>query len=250
MNTDRENRASDPDGSEPKDHPSPDVLLAYHERALGAEEADRIQEHLVACTECAQVILDFAAFPRVEPREESHRMSPEELDDQWLDLEREIRRRRQPWWQRREILLPLAAIFFLAAVGLGAWSMVLRQRLQALRGPSGDVLVTAELWPGGDQTRGGREAIELPGWARRVVVQLSVPSATDFERYGVDVYGAGGTRVVTGFPVHADPDGLFSVELPRSALTAGEARIELFGLTDGRRVLVAQFPFAVEIGGT
>lgn len=247
MTTDRENRGSEPNGSSMEPHPSPDELLGYHEQTLPDDAADRVREHLVGCEQCAQVVLDFAAFPRIEPKDERDRMSPMELEAGWRDLEREIERRRRPLWQRHEILLPLAAALFAVAIGLGAWSLTLHRQIETLRGPSADVLVAAELRPGGNRTRGADESIQVPRWARRVIILLSVFPDEDYERYGVDVYTAGRGRVVTGFPVRRGPDGLFSLELPRAVLGVGEGRIELYGLRQGRRALVAEYPFTIEL---
>lgn len=247
MTTDREDRMSEPNGSDLDHHPSPDDLLAYHEQTLSEEATDRVQEHLVRCEQCARVVLDFAAFPRIEPTVEGDRMTPAELDAQWRDLERVVERRRRPLWQRHEVLLPLAAGLFAVAVGLGAWSLTLRRHIETLQGPSGDVLVAAELRPDRNRTRGADEPIEVPRWTRRVIILLSVSPDQDYDRYGVDVYTAGRGRVVTGFPVHRGPDGLFSLELPRAVLGAGEGRIELFGLLDGQRALVAEYRFTLEL---
>lgn len=43
-------------------HPGPDELVAYHAGELGERHAARLQDHLVLCPECAQLLLDLAAF--------------------------------------------------------------------------------------------------------------------------------------------------------------------------------------------
>jgi len=250
MTTDQDHSESHPSRFSPENHPSPDDLLAYHEGTLPDERRDRVQEHLVVCEECSQVILDFAAFPRIEPRDESARMSPQELEDQLRELEVALGRRR-PVWQRHQVLLPLAAAFFTAAVGLGAWSLSLRQTVATLRGPSADVYVATELRPDEMQTRGGIETIEVPAWSRQVVFLLNIlPAEEAYDSYGVDVFAPGRGRTLTGFPVQPPDDGGFTVMVPRAALEPGEVRIELFGVRDGRRSRIATYHFALTIRET
>lgn len=244
MTTDLDNPATHPSRSPRDEHPSPDELLAYHEGALSAELNDRVQEHLVACEQCSLVILDFAAFPRIEPREERDRISPADLEGQWRGLSHALERRR-PLWQRHQVLLPLAAVFFAAAVGLGLWSADLRHRIEVLERPTGTVVLARELRPDGSRTRGGDQTIELPPWARSAIVPLFAPSAEAFSSYGVDLLAPAAGR--TEVPVYRDADGGFSVTLPRSSLGEGEGRIELFGFREGRRIPIASYHFTVEL---
>lgn len=245
MTTERDSQASDPNGSHRDSHPSPDELLAYHERTLAGAETDRVQAHLTRCAECSQVILDFAAFPRIEPVDESRRLSPSDLEEQWRSLKRETERRRRPLWQRHEVLLTLAAVLAALAIGLGLWSVALLREIQALNGPRSDVYVTAELWPAAERVRGADEVVALPPWTERVVLLLSVRRVETYDTYGVDVTAAGGGRLLTGFPVRRAPDGTFAVELPRSALGEGDLDVTLFGIRDGRRTRIADFPVTI-----
>jgi hypothetical protein len=246
MTTDRDNSVHHPTRTSRTEHPAPHELLAYHEKSLTEDAKERIRDHLVVCEECSRVILDFAAFPRIEPRDERNRMSADDLEDQWQDLEQALAARR-PVWQRHQVLLPLAAMFFAAAIGLGLWTADLQERIESLEGPSGAVFVAAELRPGGDDTRGEGETIEVPPWARQVLILLNVIVDADYDRYGVDVFASGRGRILTGVPVQKGPEGGFAISLPRSDLAAGEGRIELFGVRDGRRVLLADYRFTLRI---
>src|SRR5215475_3253408 len=44
---------------DPGPHPDPDELAAYHDGELSAERERRVQDHLVACHECARLLLDL-----------------------------------------------------------------------------------------------------------------------------------------------------------------------------------------------
>lgn len=53
---------------DPEDHPAPEKLSAYQAGELPPEEADAIQEHLVQCAFCTDLLLDLEGF--LEPQEE------------------------------------------------------------------------------------------------------------------------------------------------------------------------------------
>jgi hypothetical protein len=230
------------------EHPDPEALLAYHEGALAEDQADRVQEHLARCPDCAQAVLDFAAFPGLEPPGAEHRLSPAEVRSRWRELERRLARPARPVWQRHHVLLPLAAAFFLAAVGLAVWAGSLRERVERLEGPRGDVFVVGALRPEGASLRGG-EPPEVPDWAGRVVVYLPLPpGGSDHPAYEVDAVSRAGRRVLAGLPVRPSPEGLVALDLPRELLGEGEVTFELFGLERGSRREVARYPLSVDVG--
>lgn len=68
------------------DHPSPKELIAY---ARGAGDAVDVQEHLVICRICAELVLDFEAFPRLAPEKEQ-RISDTEIAARWEVLQRKL----------------------------------------------------------------------------------------------------------------------------------------------------------------
>lgn len=229
------------------EHPDPETLLAYHEHALAELEADRVQEHLVHCPECAQAVLDFAAFPALEPPSEEHRVTPDELQRRWRDLQVAIAEQERPWWQRHQVLLPLAAAFFAAAVGLAVWGTALRERVAELEGPRGDVYVLDTLRPEGSGGLRGGEPSEIPPWATRVHVYLPLPPGEkDYGAYEVDAASAAGRRVLSGLRVRRSPDGVFVLDLARGELPEGEYRFELFGVEDGARSLLATYPLSIQ----
>src|SRR5688500_16531152 len=41
-------------------HPSPEQLVAYHERRLAADEAEDVRAHLAACADCTAQLLELA----------------------------------------------------------------------------------------------------------------------------------------------------------------------------------------------
>lgn len=228
------------------EHPDPVTLLDYHEGKLSAAAADRVQEHLALCPECSEAILDFASFPHLEPRTEAHRLTPADVERQRRELQARLEREARPLWQRHQVLLPLAAAFFLAALGLGAWGARLQERVTELQGPRGDTHAVGTLRPETMALR-GTEAHRFPTWARRVTVYLPLaPAETEYRTYEVDVVSAAGRRVLSGLRVERGPDGGFTVDLPRDLFSAGEYRFDLFGIEEGGRRELARYRLAVE----
>ncbi|HEY0556571.1 MAG TPA: zf-HC2 domain-containing protein [Thermoanaerobaculia bacterium] len=133
------------DGSpEPSEHPSPDGWLAYHRGELPADEEARFQEHLVRCRDCFDLAEAAAAF--AAPDEGAGAGSEVESAALWrllrpqLDTSpRNVREitagARRPSWVHR-LPLGLAATFFVALVGLSAWSL---HQQNVLRAPKANV---------------------------------------------------------------------------------------------------------------
>lgn len=233
----------------PGDHPEPDVLLAYHEGGLSEEEAERIREHLVECEACADVILDYAAFPDLEPPAEEDRLTPAELRHDRQALEARIGSGGRSRWSRAEYAaLPAAAVFLLAALGLGIWGWQLRgnvAELEAtvaeLRAPESVELVTLS-----DPEEGTRgvERIVLQLDTEGLVV-LSLPWTSDgFSRYSIDLRSADDEIAVRELEVEEQDRGGFAVKLARDLFEPGENVLELYGHREGERVLLARYPVA------
>lgn len=228
---------------EPK-HLSPETLLAYHERTLPEADVERVQEHLVDCPECAAAVLDLESFPDLEPPTEAYRLSPADLRSQWTEIERRIVERR-PLWQRHELLLPLAASLFVAAVGLGIWGQSARS--QSGSGPrlSGDV-VLIEPTRADVTHRGPAGAAQVPNDVETLAVVLDLSSAEVSPPYTLDIRSAGGELLARDLPVRRTQEGLVTVMVPRDLLAPGHNSLEIFGATGGERIPVATF--GVETG--
>lgn len=231
----------------PGEHPDPEVLLAYHEGELSEAEAERVREHLVECDACTDVILDFAAFPDLEPPAEEDRLTPAELRHDREALEARIGSGGRSWWSRAEYAaLPAAAVFLLAALGLGIWGWQLRGNvveLEAtvaeLRAPESVELVTIS--DPDEVTRGG-EPIVLQLDAEGLVV-LSLPWSGDgFSRYSIDLGAADDELSLRELEVEEQVLGGFAVKLSRDLFEPGENVLELYGHREGERVLLARYP--------
>lgn len=227
-------------------HLDPEELLAYHERRLPEEAVERVRDHLARCPECAGVVLDFEAFPDLEPPGEDHRLTPADVERELRALEARIEAESRPLWQRHQVLLPLAAALLLAVVGLGAWGVLLQQRLENATGPRGDVAVVADLRPTDEPLRGEQPAVRVPEWAGRAVLLLSLRPGQGHQAYRVDVISPDGRLLVFGLPVRRAPDGFLALELPREVLVPGELRLELSGSQGGTWERVAEYRVEIE----
>lgn len=223
------------------DHPDPEELLAYHERRLPEAEAERVRDHLAGCPECARVVLDFEAFPDLEPPSEEYRLLPAEVERERRALKARLEARSRPVWKRHQVLLPLAATFLLAALGMGAWALALQERLERATGPRGDVWIAADLRPTSEPLRGPEPTARVPEWADRAILLLSLRPGQQHEAYRVDVVGPEGRLLVSDLPVQRAPDGYLAVDVPRDLLEPGELRLELSGSAGGRWERVAEY---------
>lgn len=214
-------------------HPDPVTLLDYHEGRLPEAEAERVQEHLARCPECAQAVLDFAAFPNLEPPTEEHRLTPADVQSRWREVQARLEAERRPVWQRHQVLLPLAAGLFVAVLGLGVWAGALRDRVERLEGPWGDAYPLA-LRPESAELRGGGFQ-EIPSGVERVVLYLPlVAEEREYPAYEVDAVGENGQRVFGGIRVRRGPDDGFALPMAVEDLPPGETIFELYGV-EGRQ---------------
>src|SRR4029079_264538 len=51
-----------PDRGGAMSHPEPEILAAYHAGELTADEERRLQDHLLSCRECSDLLLDLAGL--------------------------------------------------------------------------------------------------------------------------------------------------------------------------------------------
>jgi len=232
------------------EHPSPDQLFGYHERRLSPPVADSVKEHLVACEECSRAVLDFAAFPDLEPPSERHRLSPSDVEERWRGLEREIARWSRPFWQRHQVLLPAVALLAAVAVGLGLWGVKLRGELVGPRISGGDLEVVADLDSAETTTRGTGQVLSPTAAARRLVFVLVDPRVAGDGAYEADLVTEQGRLVQTGLPVLRSRSGDFTLELPRDAVPPGSYRLELYDLAAGARRKLAEYPFSTVDSGS
>ena len=129
------------------EHLELEELVAYHCGQRSAADEQRIQDHLVLCESCTEMLLDLAAFPDLECKE-SQELSTGELSARWALISKELKfpaeapdttRKKEGWrlWNI-PVLLPaympyaIAATLLVAAVGLFVWVAQLRRENRRL----------------------------------------------------------------------------------------------------------------------
>jgi hypothetical protein len=230
---------------EPADHPSPDRWLAYHRGELPAGDEAELQEHLVRCRGCFDLSEAAAAF--AEPGEEAGQGQEMETPALWRLLRSqldpapgpprenvvEISRRRPRGFH---VPRTLAALFFVAVVGLTTWSLRLQSALETLRAPQPNAPII-------DFSDGER----LPLSAERTLSASTGPwmfvfhPADELQVYRLALREAASGRELWSYELRPDEDFALTIQL-REPLPPGRYRFELADGSGGRagRVLQTQ----------
>lgn len=228
-------------------HLDPDTLVAYHVGELPPDEEARVQDHLVACRECAELLLDLDALhnPGFGADEEVS------VDAVWQGVREEIRkapvpivpfrRPSSPRW-----LQPLAAVLAAAVVGLSLWVVSLRGQLDDLSRPELNAPVL-DLASGTARGEGSPPPVAtVPSGARLFTVILSPAGQRTYEEYRVEIADAAGRVVWGDRGLTPNAYGSFSLTLPRSALGTGDFRVRLFGRTGNGEERIEEYALRVE----
>jgi Putative zinc-finger len=225
----------------PMDHPSPDQWIAYHRGELPAGEEERLQEHLARCRDCFDLAEGAAAFAQADEEPGAGR----EVDTaaHWRLLRpqlepshhnvREISAFASPRPARKMHLPPyaLAASFFVALVGLTAWSLHQQSVLEALRAPRPDAPIF-------EISGGERPAGKDPTVPAGPLMLLFHP-AEDFPVYRLVIREAATGRKLSSQDLRPDEDLALTLYLPEG-LRPGRYRLELSDGSGGQAGAVAE----------
>jgi hypothetical protein len=254
-------------------HPEPDELAAYHGGFLPPEAERRLRDHLVACGECAALLLDLEGL--ADPGFGAGRPgAAAERDAAWESFRAQIaaaapvpppvtapvsepapapvlrgtfRPERNPRW-----LYALAATLLLA-VGVLSYQVVslshrgaeLSRRIAEISRPEVNAPVV-DLFPG--SSRG--DSPSTPPVVRQgsrffILVPHAVPLPS-YREYGMENVDAHTGRLVVaerGRPPHRDLP--WSLHLSRETLGAGDYRVRLFGIDGSRKVPIEEYALRV-----
>ncbi|HEV7518717.1 MAG TPA: hypothetical protein VGR07_20665 [Thermoanaerobaculia bacterium] len=243
------------------EHPSPETLAAYHEGRLAAEEGERLRDHVALCADCAQLLLDLTAFPEIEAQAGSRRPTEGEVDEAWEALQARLGEseaaipnvvrmpqssptvsRPQPaYW-------PWAlAASWLVVLGLGLWVVELRRENARLAEPAVNAVV-ADLTAEGEQVRGGeRGSVKISSAAGRAFLDFDAAGLPPHSAYEVEILSGPGTgrALWTGRELKRSRDDHFTLDLQPGFLSPGSYRLRLFGVGDGHREKLADYPFEI-----
>lgn len=208
-------------------HPSSEELLDYHLRALPPEDAERIQVHLGRCVECAQLVLDCAAFS--DPDAPAPQVSKADLDRGWNELQARRSTSKEARARSGAPTIWALAASLLLSVSLLGWALSLRRELSQAEGPRGDV-VSAYLQPEGAGTRRAGDAppqLPIPPEVRWVSLSLNLGDVRTDSIYRVELLSSGGERLWSASGIPRAADGTFSLLLPAKLLLPGGYRLRL-----------------------
>lgn len=260
---------ADESRQELSEHPSPEVLTAYHEGRLPAGDAERLQDHLALCHDCAELLLDLVAFLDPEPATGPSNLSDEEVGEAWQSMRSRLGGERPaepppltvptaPTLLRLPPPVPAPApaprprgtawtwalvASWLAVLGLGLWAAELRREVAGLSQP----VVNAPLVElREDTTRGEPEKTQvLPATGGFLLLSAAgLPVHAGYEAEILE--GEAGRVLWTGRGLKRDPAGEnFSLYLPRGFLPPGSYRVRLYGVEAGKRQPLAEFPLQI-----
>ena len=209
-------------------HPDADELVAYYEGTLSPGDMQRVQDHLVACRECASLAADLEGLGDPDFG------AGEDVPDSelvWGKVREEIRRDNVVPFPRRPWLMPLAATLLISTLALSGWVAWLRGQVRDLSSPQLNAPIL-DLYPAGS-TRGEGPAVQtVPPEARLFTVILNPAGRPAFERYELEILNAGGVVRRDG-GLKPNPYGSFSVTLPKDLLGSGDFRVRLVGIDSG-----------------
>jgi hypothetical protein len=240
------------DREDPEDHPAPEKLSAYQASELPPKEADAIQEHLVQCAFCTDLLLDLQRF--LEPEDEDPaREGVADLGTEagWRKVREEMGWRGRPaepapahevYRLRRTVrgLQALAAVLLVGVVGLSVYSLRVRQEARRFDPNPVSALVTSNLGSRGIEPT----VIELPeGEETRVLVTLE-GSDEEYPEFRADIRRRE-DRSVLSVPGLRLQDGVFRFTMGSEGLEPGVYDIEVCGLRKGNPVQVGQYTIQI-----
>lgn len=247
-------------GRKSDEHPDAEALAAYQARELTPAEAQRVQDHLLLCRECATLLFDLeeTGSPDFGREIEVPEGTGEVL---WDRLRQEIRAAPSPSaevvvpfqrFQRRRLAAPppwmsaLAAALLVAVIGLSVWVASLRRTVEGLSRPEVNAAVLDLVPAGVGQREGGAVAAAMvPPGSRLFTLILSPGGRGNFQDYAVEVARPGGAVAWRGRGLRPNDYGSFSLTLPRQAFATGEHRLRLFGIRDGRWEALGDYAFQI-----
>ncbi len=89
-------------------------------------------------------------------------------------------------------------------------------------------------------------AVEVPAGANFFTLILNLPNRPTYPNYEVDVLNQQGVRIWLGQGLQRSEADTFTIALARRFFPAGQYRIKLYGLRDGRRELIEDYAVRVQ----
>lgn len=212
-------------------HPAAEEIAEYVARTLDPERAEAVRAHLVHCSECADLVVDYAEFEPVPAADPAREAAGVAAYARWLRRRGPARHRpdaRDDYAPLRDWRSWVLAAATLAAVLLGLWGWSQHRALEATRKAPRVNVAAVDLEPlGSDEIRGEtrRRSLDLssgatlflalPGWTGDAELRVVVVDERERELWRL----SGGRR---------DPVlGNVSLYLPPGSLAPGHYEIRV-----------------------
>lgn len=236
-------------------HPEPETLAAYHAGELTGEEERRLQDHLLECRECSDLLLDldgladpgFGAGSLSTPDQEAlwGRIQGEVQKEERLASVVPLRRPSHPLASPRW-LQALAAALLVATVSLSTWVVSLRHELSRPQANAKVIQLSTGTVRGGMSSRLNVVPADAP---RRFILLLHLAGPGRAAQYRAEIVRAEDGKVsdVPGLALDEELDAV-SLELSRDEIGPGDYRVRLFPTTGqgAPEEPVAEYPLRVE----
>lgn len=221
-------------------HPAPEELLAYRDGELPGSEQARVEDHVVACPHCLELLLDLGRLSDPGFAGE-HGVTAARKAADWQAVQarlaavtapREAPRRRParflaspgPAWA-------LAAALLIAVVGLSLRTRQLQRSVEDLSRPQVNAPVVDLFSASPLRGEEGEAAVvELAPASRFFTLILSPKGSPDYAGYRLEILDSGGRTVWSADGLEKDRHGSFTLILARGFLDPGEYRLRLYGL--------------------
>lgn len=185
-------------------------------------------------------------------------MTEEDVTRQWQRFQERLRTSEAPtprhapvppggrlWSLLSSLRFAQAAAAALLVVSLGlSWTLGM-QRPQDARPRLN--LPIVELVPESESgERTAAERVRIPAGADGIVLSLALLERRSYPVYEIEIQDPAGGRVWSSTALLRTSEGIFTLELPRGFLPAGELRIALWGIAGDRRDPLAVYKLAIE----
>ncbi|HXH94042.1 MAG TPA: hypothetical protein VNN25_20875 [Thermoanaerobaculia bacterium] len=228
--------------------PSVDELLAYERGELPKEDAERVQQLLVAYPELARAYATPFPSDDAQPGDSDY-LASEVIDRQWnafhADHRGDAGNRADHGSTGRVLQFWPSVAAIAAAIAIVFGAMLWRTHTELLR-PHVLPEAAAILTP--DGRRGGAEPPQVPitpkGDSLLLVVSLVGP--TDYDTYRLElVSNDSHKRLWSSEPLRATANNSFSVEFPSRALPSGTYQVIAYGLRGNAQEEVATYTIGI-----
>ncbi|HEX5718776.1 MAG TPA: zf-HC2 domain-containing protein [Thermoanaerobaculia bacterium] len=239
-------------------HPEPEELLAYRAGELPAPERARVEDHVVACPHCLELLLDLGRLSDPGFVGE-HGITAAEKAAGWQAVQARLapetapheapRRRRAVFFASPRPAWALAAALLVAVVGLSLRTRQLERSVEDLSRPQVNAPVV-DLFPASELRGGEGEAavVELAPASRFFTLILSPKGSSDYAGYRLEILDSGGRAVWSAEGLEKDRHGSFTLILARSFLAPGDYRLRLYGLEGDAGTLIEELRVRIVLG--